>query len=306
MTMPTVMNIRGKQYAAGSPQGFLACVRSSEIGRSACRQAGRPGLAFLNGIPGAGTAIETLAASSPGLGLRASDGWYVGFTAEMKVDYGALIKCAFFRSIDGRIGSEGAPIIGGYCGGPAGAAITDCAYAIAGILVMNGHYHLSFPLDMNLGCTTTRGALWTASAGAQAISRNIAYPFHYCGYSAGGPMTESYFYETTAYLLTCISSGSSTQTPQAAKACKTDYETPLEIQLAAEVIGCAHKVDRQEANKIVKKLVPLYEETLANPPTGWSYQEIFDVSSGYPKAEYLENYSKMKKTLADMGVPFNY
>lgn len=305
ITQPSIMNFREVPLIAGSPQAFLACIRGVEIGRAACRQAGRPGLAFINGLPGGGSALETIAASCPTFGLRSSDGWYVGFKAEMKIDYGALTKCAFLAGLDAHIGSEGAPIIGGYCGGPAGAAITNCAYIIAGILVMRGHYALCFPVDMNLGVTGTRGALWATSASSQAISRNINYPFHHVSYPNGGPMTESYFYEVTAHHLAAISSGSSAQTGLPAKGTHTDHMTPLEFQLSAEVIQCAHKLNREEANTIVNRLIPKYEEMLATPNSGKSYPEVFDLNTGYPVPEYVEFYNKIKQAIASLGVPFN-
>lgn len=301
-----VHDLRGIPLIAGSPQGMLQSMRSIEIARAACRQVGRPGLAFLNGIPGAGSAVETIGASCPGLGMRNSDGWIIGFLAEMKVDYGALNKCAFLQSINGRIGSQGAPIIGGYCGGPAGAAITNCAYIIAGIIVMKGRFHLSFPIDINLGVTGTRGVLWSVSASSQAISRNISYPFHTVAYANGGPMTASYFYEVTVHHLTAVTSGSSAQTGLAAKGTVVDHMTPVEFQFASEVIKSAHKLSRKEANEIVKKILPKYEETLTKSNIGKSYQELMDLQTGYPKKEYMDFYTQMKVEIKNLGVPFIY
>ncbi len=306
VTMPSVMNLRETPLIAGSPQGLLACIRAVEIARAACRQAGRPGLAYLNCLPGAGSALETIGASCPEFGLRPSDGWIIGFRAEMKADYGALTKCAFLQSLNGRIGSQGAPIIGGYCGGPAGAAVTNCAYTIAGIIVMKGRFHLSFPIDMNLGVTGTRGVLWAVSASSQAISRNIAYPFHTVPYPNGGPMTESYFYEVAAHHLTAVVSGSSAQTGLPTKGTTIDHMTPVEFKFASEVIKCAHKLSREEANEIVKKLVPKYEDSLAAPNIGKSYKEVTDIKTGYPIPEYIEFYEKIKEEIKSLGVPFNY
>jgi len=305
ITQPSIMHLNQVPIVAGSPQGFLACIRGVEIGRSACRQAGRPGLAFVNGLPGAGSAIETIAASFPAFGLRPSDGWYVGFTAEMKISYGALVKCALLERVGGHIGSEQAPIIGGYCGGPAGAAITNVAYIIAGIMVMRGHYALCFPVDMNLGVTGTRGVLWATSASSQAISRHINYPFHHVAYPNGGPMTESYFYEVAAHHLAAITSGSSAQTGLPAKGTQTDHMTPLEFKLAAKIISSAHKVSRSEANEIVNRIIPKYEEKLASPNIGKPYQAVFDIDTGLPTAEYIAFYQRMKKALQDMGVPLD-
>lgn len=303
LSMPTVKSLRGIPAVSGSPASLLLCIRSVEIARAALRQGGRGGMPILNGLPGAGSAVETVAASAPGLGLRASDGWIVGFLSEMKVDFGALNKCAFLLSTGGRIGSEGAPVLGGYCGGPEGTAITNCAYVIAGILVMKGRYQLSFPVDINLGCSTTRRVLWSVGASSQAISRNISYPFHMLAYCMGGPMTKSFFYETTAYTLTAVPSGASAQNGVPRKAVVDNAMTPLELEYCAELIGCSHQLSRQEANEIVKRLLPRYEEGLATAPRGKTYQECFDPETGYPGREYLEFYEETRKEIAGMGIP---
>ncbi|MCP4751407.1 MAG: monomethylamine:corrinoid methyltransferase [Proteobacteria bacterium] len=302
---PIVTKVRGIKPAAGSPLGQQACVRSIEIAREALRQGGRPGMPILNGIPGAGSAVETIAASCPGLGLRPSDGWIVGFLAEMKINYEALNKCAFLLNIGGRIGSQGAPILGGYCGGPAGTAVTNVAYVIAGILMMKGRFHLSFPMDINLGISTTRPVLWAVAASSQAISRNISYPFHMLAYCAGGPMTESYFYEAAAYLLTAIPSGASAQSCLPARATVEDHHTPMEWKFCDEVIGSAHRLKRREAGPIVENLLAKYEDKLAAASKGKSFQDLFDVETGRPKSETVEFYRKIKEELIGMGVPFN-
>jgi methylamine--corrinoid protein Co-methyltransferase len=301
---PCLSQLRGIPVSGGSPVEVLAAIRANLIAREALQQSGRPGLPILNLSSTATSAAGTIASSQPAFGVRASDGWLVGFLAEMKVGYEALNKIAYLRSWNASVCSESAPILGGYCGGPGGVAITNTAYVIAGILVMKGSYQLAFPMDINFSCSTSRGVLWAVSASSQAISRNISYPVLSLAYIAGGPMTENYFYEATAYLLTAISSGSSAQTPIPAKALKVDHQTPLEMQFSAEVIRAAPKVSRKEANEIVKRLVSKYEGSLPNPPHGKPYQECFDLSTGYPKKEYLELCARMKREISNIGVPF--
>jgi len=303
IAMPVLSQIRGLSPASGSPLGQQASVRAVEITRQALRQSGRSGMPIINGIPGAGSAVETIAASAPGLGMRSTDGWIIGFMPEMKISYEALNKCAFLLNIGGRIGSQGAPILGGYCGGPAGTAITNVAYIIAGILVMKGRYHLTFPIDINHGISTTRQVLWTVGASSQAISRNISYPFHMLAYCAGGPMTESYFFESAAYLLTAIPSGASAQSPLPARAIEKDHHTPMEWKFATELIDLGSKLTRKEANEIVKKILPRYENQLASASTGKTYQELYDIGTGQPIAEYTAFVARIKKELSDLGVP---
>jgi len=303
---PCISHLCKIPVSGGSPVEVLGSIRANLIARQALQQSGRPGLPILNLISTAASAVGTIAASRPIFGARASDGWLVGFLAEMKVGFEALNKVAYLTSWNASVCSECAPILGGYAGGPAGVAITNTAYVIAGILVMKGSYQLAFPIDINFSCSTSRGVLWAVGASSQAISRNISYPILSLGYMGGGPMTECYFYEATAHLLTAISSGSSAQTPIPAKAVKMDHQTPLEMQYSAEVILAAPKLSRKEANEIIKGIVPKYEDSLSSPPEGKPYQECFDLSTGYPKVEYMELYKTMKQEMSNMGVPFDH
>jgi len=305
VAVPSILHLRQTPITGGSPVELLGAIQANTLARQALQQGGRPGLPILNFNSTAASAIGTIAASRPDFGARASDGWIVGFIAELKVDFGALNKIAYLTSWNASVGSQGAPILGGYCGGPVGTAITNVAYIIAGILLMKGSYQLTFPMDINLSCSTSRRVLWAVGASSQAISRNISYPIISLGYIAGGPMTESYFYEATAYLLTAISSGSSAQTPIPARALKTDYQTPLEMQFSAEVIRAAPKINRSEANEIVKRLLKIYEDNLPSASEGKPYQDCFDVATGFPKPEYLELYKKMKREISEMGIPLN-
>jgi len=302
---PCLSHLRKIPITSGSPVEIFGSIQANMIARQALQQSGRPGLPILNLISTAASASGTIAASQPAFGVRSSDGWIVGFVAELKVDFGALNKVAYLTSWNASVGPESAPILGGYCGGPVGVAITNTAYIIAGILVMKGSYQLTFPIDIHLSCSTSRGVLWAVGASSQAISRNISYPVLSLAYVAGGPMTESYFYEATAYLLTAISSGSSAQTPIPAKALKVDYQTPLEMKFSAEVIRAAPKISRSEANEIVKRLLKMYEDNLSSAPEGKPYQDCFDVATGFPKAEYVEFYEKMKRKIFEMEVPLN-
>ena len=237
--------------------------------------------------------------------MGATDGWIVGFMPELKISYEAMNKCAFLLNVGGRIGSQGAPILGGYCGGPAGTAITNVAYIIAGILVMKGRYHLTFPIDINQGISTTRKVLWTVGASSQAISRNISYPFHMLAYCAGGPMTESYFFESAAYLLTVIPSGASAQSPLPARAINEDHHTPMEWRFAADMIGLASKMTRKEVNEIVKKILPKYEDGLPTASIGKTYQELYNLETNRPGSEYLEFMERIRNELKEVGVPFD-
>lgn len=298
-------NIRGIPVMAGSPAEIYAAIRGIRIGREALRRAGRPGLPIMNLISTAASAVTTIAASAPQFGLRPTDGWLVGAISEMKIDFGAMNKSAYLLNWGANVGAESSPILGGYCGGPAGTAVVSVAYILMGLLVQKGSYQLTFPVHFRYGCSTTRDVLWVVSASCQAASRNIPMPVIWLGYVAGGPNTKSYFYESAAYLLSAVTSGApSVQTPHPAKAVKTDGITPLEAKFGVEMAIAAAKLTREQANALVLQLLEKYESQIETAPTGSSYQACYDVRTGKPRADYLRLFAEMKDELAGMGVSF--
>jgi hypothetical protein len=298
-------SVRGIPAMAGSPAEIYAAIRGIKIGREALRRAGRPGLPIMNLISTAAAAVTTIAASAPQFGLRPTDGWLVGAISEMKIDFGAMNKTAYLLNWGANIGAETAPILGGYCGGPEGTAVVSTAYILMGFLVQKGSYQLTFPVHFKHGCSSTRDVLWVVSASCQAASRNIPMPVIWLGYMAGGPNTKSYFYESAAYLLCAVTSGApAVQTPHPAKAVKIDGITPMEAKFGVEMASAATKLKRKQAGDLVIQLLEKYESQIATAPSGSTYQECYDVTTGKPGEDYLRLYNEIKEELAEMGVPF--
>ncbi len=301
----TLDSIRGIPVAAGTPAELYAAIRSVRIARDALRRAGRPGLPIFNLIATAASAVTTIAASTPQFGIRPTDGWLVGTIAEMKIDFGAMNKIAYLLNWGGNIGAETAPILGGYCGGAAGTAVVSAAYILVGLLVHKGSYQLHFPVHFRYGCSSTRDVLWVVSASCQAISRNIPMPVIWLAYLAGGLQTRMYFHEAAAYVLCAITSGApSVQTPFPAKAIATDTITPMEARFGVEMAVAASRLNREQANEIVIRLLENYESRIESPPPGSRYPECYDVVTGKPGQDYLRLYGEAKEELAGMGIPF--
>lgn len=298
-------SIRGIPVMAGSPAEFYAAIRSIKIGREALRRAGRPGLPIMNLISTAAAAVTTIAASAPQFGLRPTDGWLAGAISEMKIDFGAMNKVAYLLSWGANIGAESSPILGGYCGGPAGTAVVSMAYILMGLLVHKGNYQLTFPIHFKYGCSTTRDVIWAVSASCQAASRNIPMPVIWLGYMAAGPNTKMFFYESAAHLLCAVTSGApSVQTPHPAKAVKIDGITPFEAKFGVEMAKAAARFNRKEANSLVNRLLEKYESQIDTAPTGSRYQDCYDVITGKPGEGYLRLYDEVKEELSKMGIPF--
>jgi len=143
------------------------------------------------------------------------------------------------------------------------------------------------------------------SAASQAISRNTREPFICLSYAAAGPMTRQYFYEAAAHIVTVIASGSSAQTPHPAKALHEDRITPMEgigtIEIAT---ACANRgLKREDANELVKALLPRYEGKLKSIDPGARYQECYNVDTAEPLPAYVDLYGSIKEELKELGVP---
>ncbi len=305
ISIPALDSIRGIPVSAGSPVELYAAIRSVRIGRDALTRSGRPGLPICNLVSTAASAVTTIAASAPQFGLRTTDGWLCGAVAENKMEYGTMNKIAYLLNWGANVGAETAPILGGYCGGPAGTAIVSTSYIIMGILAFKANYQLHFPVHFKYGCSSTRDVIWAVATSCQAASRNIPMPVIWLGYMAAGPNTKMYFYESAAWLLAATASGApSVQTPHSAKAVKIDGFTPMECQFGVDMAKTAARYDRQQANDLVKKLLEKYESRIDEPPSGDRYQDCYDVTSGKPSDVHVRLVNEVKQELSGLGISF--
>jgi methylamine--corrinoid protein Co-methyltransferase len=304
ITTPTIKHIEGRIVRTKSPLEILACMRSSTLARSALRKGGRPGLPIMNSIASAVSDTAKIAGSQ--FGLRPTDGWLIGTMAEMKINFERLNEITYVTNLGGHVVAETAPILGGYCGGPEGTAVANVAYHLNCILLMKGSCQLTFPIQVNHGCTSGRGILWASSVSAQGISRNSHFPSFLNIYVAAGPMTEMCLYETAATVINAVVSGASIEFGNVARSLVVDHFTPMEPRWASEMAHGVLGMTRAKGNEIVKKLLAKYEDNIPNAPKGKTYEQCWDMKTKQPIAEYKQMYKKIKAELAELGVQFKY
>lgn len=305
LTAPSLATLGGAPVRAGSPLEILACIKSVVLIREALRKAGRPGLPVMNSIATAVSDTGKIAGSQ--FGLRPSDGWMLGAMPELKVNFPRLNEVAYVTSLGGHVVAETTPFIGGYCGSPEGAAVTNVAYHMQSILVFRGSCHVNVANELLRVCSSSRQALWTRSLSIQAIARNSNFPlFSFAGLTAG-PETEMEFYENAATVIsTVVSGGAGVEAPGGAKNAIIDHISPMISRWTAEVAHAVVGMKRTEANEIVNRLLPKYENGLDNPPAGKRYQDCYNIKTREPSKEYTALYQKAKKELADYGLKFKY
>jgi len=304
ITTPTLTTFNGIPIRAGSPLEILGCIRTVTLAREGLRRAGRPGLPIMNSIATAVSDAGKIAGSQ--FGLRPSDGWMIGSMAEMKINFERLNEIAYVLSLGGHVVAETAPILGGYCGGPEGVAVTNVAYHIQSILVYRGSCQDTFPLHVKYSCNTERKVLWAISVSSQAIAKNSHFPLLTISIIASGPMTDMEFYETAAHVITAVVSGSSVESGGGAKNACIDHFTPMMPQWASEVAHAIIGMKRTEANEIIKQILIKYTDNLANPPKGKKYQECYNIETLEPNTEYVVLYKKTKRELTGYGLRFKY
>ena len=301
MSVCALNEIDGEPIVAGKESEVRGAVRSLEVARKAIKDSGREGLAIINGIATAASAAGTIEAAR--VALKPSDAIIVGSLAEFKTSDEMLRKVEYGLDSGTNIVLASAPMVGGYGGGPEAVAILNSAYALFGIMVYQCDYYLSLPLHIRYSCSTTRDVIWAMALSAQALARNTNIPTLGLCYAAGGPWTESFYYESAAHIAACVTSGVSIQTPHPAKAVRTHYVTPLEMKTTTGMaMGCAG-MTRKEANQVVKALLPKYEQNLATAPIGKTYTECFDLETGTAKGEYLDFVEKIKNMLSIAAMP---
>ena len=308
ITTPALTSVSGMRIRPGTPLEILGAIRNVVLAREALRRGGRPGLPIMNALATASTAVALNTALYPDYGMRKTDGYFVSTLAEFKTNFDILNKACALKSIGagGGIGADFGPIFGGYCGGSEGTAVAAVAGHFMGILVCQAGWHLPFPIHIRYIANSTPELLWVTSVLAQAISRNTHLLSLHLNYTAAGPCTEMCLYEIAAQRLAAVSSGISIESVGVGKARHEDYLTPMEPRFAAEVAHATVEMKREDANDIVKSLLPKYVDKIADPPLGSKYQECCDVRTGKPTKICLEVYNKVKKELKDLGLEFKY
>jgi len=304
ITGPSLAALDGVPVRAGSPLEILACIKSVVLAREGLRKAGRPGLPIMNSIATAVSDQGKIAGSQ--FGLRASDGWLIGGMAEMKINFERLNEIAYVISLGGHVVAETTPILGGYCSGVEGTAITLAAYHIQSILVQRGSCQDADPINVRYGSSASRMSIGAVSLATQGISRNSHFPLLNISNISAGPETEMEFYENAARVVASIVSGSSIESPGGAKNARVDHVSPMLARWTAEVAHAAVGLKRDKANEIVNKLLAKYEVLLDKPPQGKKFQECYDLKTLQPSKAYLKLYEKAKRDLSGYGLNFAY
>ncbi len=299
---PALTQVDGLPVVAGSPLEIEGCTRTVILTKEGIRRAGRVGLGIANTVATGVRAQGHIAGNA--MAADQGDMMEIGNIAEMKIDFDNMSKIAYMQSRGRPILGETGPVLGGYCGGPEGTAITMAGYHFFALLVLRARVQHPFSVHFRVQTCTAREAIWVRSLSIQAITRHSDVPCLDTGTIGSGPATGTGLYEVAAFVASPVVSGGSIEACGTARATHPDYLSPIEPLFAAEVAHAVAGMTREQVNSLVLRLLEKYESRLQDPPLGMRYQDCFDMVSRRPRAEALEHYQRVHADLCEMGLEF--
>ena len=299
-----LQSLFGRKVRANEPVELMACQCEALWAREAVRRAGKPGMSLVGIMSGVSSEAQN-AGDFPG-GLRPSDMHLLAFSNELKANWDDFKKIAHNQNRGNIIDACCIPMLGGYCGGPEGTAITAVAEVIQGFVMTK-------PVSFAMDCTsirfgvTDRPAIWVTSmsqlafkaAGVDLLLGPYIVP-------SAGPCTEMLCDEIAASAIAQTACGAFKLI--GAIGCEgaiLDRATGMESRILYEIGSAAAGIGLGEANEMVKQLIGRYEETLRSKkaPEGKSFTGCYEKGLA-PSLEYLNLWEKKKKELEKMGLSF--
>ncbi len=310
---PPVHTSEGHTLRKGSPLELHLGRCMASWTREAVRRAGRPGLHFVSACP---SAIADIAACDPENGVRRSDGLMISLISELKTDYEALGKVAYALDYGCVKATHGGSVIGGWGGGPEGAAVVSIADFLGAAMV---YQHRISPVYGDHGLTRCPGpvpvssinpGMWGTELTGQAIARNYRGVNGRFFLTAAGPGTEMQFREIAALCIAGLASGRDLFCGGGIRRYKVKpmLGSALENKFHAELGYAAAGIKRDEANELVRQIVSKYERDVTRDggPWGYTFGEIYNTRTLTPRQEFQELYEKMKNEMENLGLEFKY
>jgi methylamine--corrinoid protein Co-methyltransferase len=298
----TLDEFYGRRVKAKTPYETLVGIREYVLIKEALRRAGRPGLGTT--VPQSGaTEYGPLGAYALSFPPRQNLPWVLP-TTEWKTSYTTLHSVAIFKAAGGWPVTAQWSMIGGYAGGPEGAALAGIVAGMMHAPIHQSSLCSGLIYDLREMGNSGRKATWASSIQQQAESRHQSGATMGCFSTQAGPLTEMLLYECIVGALEAVTSGCGFNLGLRSGGSRyKNHHTGLEDKFLAEVNAAASNMKRSDANEIIKKILPKYEEKLKEPPKGKSFIECFDIRTLEPNKEWLEIYYKIRKEAIDLGIP---
>ena len=222
---------------------------------------------------------------------------------ELKMDMTGLNMLAGWTTVGDTIMIEQMPILGGYTGGVEETAICDVATTLGSFACFSGNFHLDGPIHIRWGTTMARGTLQVAAHAAAAIDANTDLLLANQYYPIAGPCTEMCLLETAAQAITDTASGRELLSGVASsKGVSQDKTTGMEARMMGEAALATCGMEIPEVNRVLDRVVGLYEKNFGKAPQGKRFQDCYNVKDVEPSDEYIDLYDDTIKTLLRCGI----
>jgi methylamine--corrinoid protein Co-methyltransferase len=291
---------QGLPVKSGSPLELLMEIDRITRIRNVLRKVGRPGLH--EGGTGFPSVNSVLFAGNPEWGIRHGDGRHALILPQLKTEYDELNRALAGMQNGFHISGAGIAYLGGLSGGPSHSAVTILAELIASVLLYQPSMLHSGAMDIRANNTSgNRPAFWTkVSAGAAFIKKTGFGAVRMMGKLSAGPCCKEFFWEIAANAIAAAVCGFTINTGTGWMSAKYDGSVGIACRFAGEIGRAATGLGRAKANTLINKIIPKYEEKIANKTIsilGKSFRECYDTEKVAPTPEHLMIYNSVKEEI---------
>jgi methylamine--corrinoid protein Co-methyltransferase len=300
----SLTEIDGMKVKTGGPLEIRACRQEMIWTREALERAGRPGMHIYAAGESSATELGTLAICNDRY-MRTSDSHMIPVLSELKTDNIRLSRVMTGWEYPAFTTSLIDPIIGGFGGGPEGAALVLTAAIILSTAVYQVDMHCIHSIHNKYVSVSTKEGMWLNSVVGRAFAQNAPLALLADAWTTAGAGTEEILYETAALAVVQEASALHTDALGATNGVYPNC-SGLECRLFADVVHAVYeaKLSPPEANEFVLKFFKKYEHGFDNPNFGKPFNEIYDMRTITPNQDWLDMYHRVKDDLAGMGLEF--
>ena len=294
--------VDGVEVRTGSPMEIRATRQELMYVREALAREGRPGMPFV-AAESSTTVLGDLAVMHPNY-MPPNYTHFVSTLNELKTDFTDLSKVMAAYEYGVHNINLVDVIIGGYAGGPEGAAVVNVAAFILGLLVNRASISLCHPAHHKWVSTSPPESIWTENLVGLAFARKA--PIICIGdvWTSSGTGTKDIFYEIAAITITKTLTGNHPHGVGATNG-KFPHGSGMDARWMGEVAQAVYNQDISlaQGNEIVCELVSRYEDKLADPDLGKPYDEVYNPETAEPQDWWQELYLETKAEFAkDFGL----
>ena len=301
LTCGSLADVDGYPVRTGEASEVLAVRRELTYLNQAAQDAGRGGIGRLT-AESAVSEIGDLAAFAEGF-IQTGDSHLVALYNELITNKDNMVRAAASIHTGVLNSSLACVMIEGLPGGTPGSTVVMIASILAANIICRADYHLCHPIHLRYIATSTRECMWLQSVVCQA--------FYLCApniivcdiYPKSGALTKELLYEVAANTLAITVSGGQLEGVGSCDGL-LPHGTGLEARLMGAVgrFASQQAMSREEAGKIILKLLEKYEHVFPTGNPGVPFNVAYDVIKVEPVDEWQRMYDEVCNELIALGI----